>query len=176
MSVIVALYLSRLKRSLLIILLFTLKTVSFYGQLSEAELKLIAPSPGFADDFDYDLDLEFGILQSSENKLPFWMHHNHTGHRAEDSRLTTYLSGKAVTYLSSNSQIFFGGGLYYHDGKDSGIQPAELYLHYNSPLFLLAWAEKINRNSTTDSLPLMKISYGPEMLCRFRGLGWELRK
>lgn len=130
------------KRSILLLLLICLRTVSVHGQLSAAESELIAPNLGYVDDFSYSLELDLRILQSTQDRLPFWMHHNSRGQLAEDSQVSTYLSGRTATFLTPTSQVFFGGGLNYHDGKDTGVRLSELYMHLNTPQLYLTLGKK----------------------------------
>ncbi|MCY2687781.1 capsule assembly Wzi family protein [Salinimicrobium sp. TH3] len=131
-----------IQRSSLILLLLVFNAEVVFCQLSASELKLIAPSLGYVDDFNYSLEWDLRAMSSTQTKLPFWMHHNTYGLLAGDSQISTNISGRTSTFLTYDSQLFFGGGINYHDGTGSGVHIAELYMHFNNPWIYLTLGKK----------------------------------
>ncbi|UZH54633.1 hypothetical protein JRG66_11715 [Salinimicrobium tongyeongense] len=55
--------------------------------------------------------------------------------------MASTLTGRASTFLSSEIQLFFGGGINYND-QISNVRIAELYTHLNTPWFYVTLGKK----------------------------------
>ncbi len=76
-------------------------------------------------DFSGNINLD-GLLSTKED-LPFWFYSNQRGRISETTSVSGLLQGKVTYELSDNSNIEFGGGIYYEDAFNDEIFIDELY-------------------------------------------------
>ena len=122
------------KKLLFYLILFSLSTG--FAQIEEKEEDLgyegeiLDTTETYARGIDYSAVLNVKGMLSSEEELPFWMHHNKVGRVAPDSNISTWFTAKAITNLSLFSSIEGGAGILYYDGLKDGLAIDELYANY----------------------------------------------
>lgn len=113
-----------------------------FPQLTESEKELIAPSLLLSPALNYSLEFNLKGLGSTGEKLPFWLYHNQRGRVSSETNISTWLSGKAVTFLSRESFIILGAGALYQDGISDGLKVDEIYAHFQNPHFYITAGRK----------------------------------
>ena len=103
-----------------------------FSQLTESEEELIAPSLSLSPKLNYSIELNLKGVGSNTDDLPFWLYHNQRGRLSKDSNISTWASGKTVTFLSRESYLIFGAGVLYQDGSSEGVEIDELYGHFQN--------------------------------------------
>ncbi|UJH89848.1 hypothetical protein LZ575_12645 [Antarcticibacterium sp. 1MA-6-2] len=83
---------------------------------------------------------------SSQEDLPFWLHHNKRGRVSEETNISTWISGKGVYELDATAFFEVGAGVLFHDGFDGVIVPDELYGHFeNLAIVFYTWEKAKER-------------------------------
>ncbi|MCC8358440.1 capsule assembly Wzi family protein [Salinimicrobium sediminilitoris] len=115
---------------------------------------------------DYSAVVNFKGMFSTEDELPFWMSRNKVGRVAPDSNISTWITGKALTYLNLDSFIEVGAGLVYFDGVNDEFAIDELYAHYEYKWLQITAGQKhepilYNGLSATNENMLWSLNHRP---------------
>ncbi|WP_051286472.1 capsule assembly Wzi family protein [Salinimicrobium terrae] len=115
---------------------------------------------------DYSAVVNFKGMASTEDELPFWMHQNKVGRVNPDSNISTWFTGKALTYLNLDSFIEAGVGLVYLDGTNDEFAIDELYAHYEYKWLQITAGQKhkpimYNGLSATNENMLWSLNHRP---------------
>ena len=123
-----------LKQLLFFVFLFAIS--NSYAQIEDKdkdlgyEGEILDTTATYARGVDYSAVITAKGMFSTEDELPFWMSHNKVGRVAPESNISTWFTGKALTYLNLDSFIEAGVGVLYSDGLKNELAIDELYAHY----------------------------------------------
>ena len=86
---------------------------------------------------EYSAELELRLLESTQEKLPFWMYSNQRGRIQERTNYLGRLSGEASYDLGEQSLLVLGLGGLVHDEFEEELALDKAYIEYVHPIFYI---------------------------------------
>jgi len=127
----------------------------FYFYVLLCFLILLNNSEIFAQEFNYNIELEVAGIYSTNNASPFWFYSNQNGLLDEESNFLGVASAEAT--FTKNRFLNFEAGIsyYYSDGIENELKRNQIYLkYYNKYIQAIVGAKnpeiKLNGLSTSN--------------------------
>lgn len=94
-------------------------------------ISLLCFSGGFAQEWEYSLELSLEAIGAPGEQLPFWLYHNQRGRLSENSNLAGWINAEAVQTYYYGDYVKFGAGAFYQDEFYEEPKLDELYAQYH---------------------------------------------
>ncbi|UJH89852.1 hypothetical protein LZ575_12665 [Antarcticibacterium sp. 1MA-6-2] len=101
-------------RSIISFLLFSFVSVAVFSQA------------------EYSGEVNLSGMVSSQDNLPFWMHHNKRGRILENTNVAGWVSGKAIFETGFYSSLEIGAGGLVRDNEGDEFAVDEAYAHFQT--------------------------------------------